>query len=891
VKLTHLVTVTLAFSIFAGILRAEETTHQTECLKSAAFFAPPDSPNYRQYAPDRLINVVNLAIDVTPDFSNRSVSVKTTIRFKPITSPLPELSLNAVRLRVTSVTSSEAILDHQATDENVLVTFAEPIPADKEAWVTIEHTAEPSQGLYFRTPEMGYKPGDTHLFTQGESIEARHWYPCPDAPNQKFTSEITCRVPEGMTVISNGRKVSENKDASTGLVAVTWRQEKPHANYLISLCAGYFKKIEDRYRDIPLAFYTPASDINEAETSFRDTKDMMAFFEEEIGVPYPWPKYDQVVVNDFVAGGMENTSATTLTDTTLFTGASENIRSSQSLVAHELAHQWFGDLVTCKDWSHLWLNEGFATYYEELYDGHKNGRDSMLYELYGNARMITGRTTDTRPIVERKFDDPMEQFGYHAYQKGGWVLHMLRSQLGAELYRRCIKTWLERHAYGSVVTEDLNRVIEELSGRSFDQFFDQWVYHGGTPDLDVSYVWDARNKLAKISIRQVQKVDDNVALFNFPLTVRFKTKSGANDKAITVKQKAEDFYFALDEAPVGVRIDPEYTLLARVKFDPPSAMLDAQLEDSGDVIGRLLAVEAFGKRRDKDSVNKLKKALNNDPFYGVRIDAARLLRSMHNDDALDALVSSTNQPDARVRQAVISGIGGFFHEKAYAAKSANLRTEKNPDIQAGAIEGLGAYPNPEVRETLIRFLNSTSYHNSLAVAAVRAMRTANDPAYIEPLRQNLKERESDYTSRGFATALDTLAVLARGRDEHLNGVREFLVGYVNDLRRPVRVGALTALGTLEDQRAVPVLTKFSSVPIGGSEQRAATNALRRVLTSQRAVEGLGELRTTVLELQKENTQLKQDFKALEKKLDALAPKPEQQKKRAPALKSPRAATR
>jgi aminopeptidase N len=468
---------------------------------------------------------------------------------------------------------------------------------------------------------------------------------------------------------------------------------------------------------------------------------------------------------------------------------------------------------------------------------------------------------------------------------------MLRSQLGSDLYRRCIKTWLERHAYGSVVTEDLNRVIEELSGRSFDQFFDQWVYHGGTPDLDVSYAWDARTKLARVSVRQVQKVDDNVALFNFPLTVRFKSKSGATDKTINVKQKAEDFYFALDEAPVGVRIDPEFTVLARVKFDPPSAMLDAQLKDSDDVIGRLLAVETFSKRRDKDSVAKLKKALNNDRFYAVRMEAARALRSIHNDDALDALLNSTDQSDARVRQAVISAIGGFFHERAYTAKTANLKTEKNPEIQADAIEGLGAYPNPEVGEILLRFLNSTSYRNSLAVASVRAMRTANDPAYIEPLRQNLQEHGSAYPSYGLSSGLETLAVLARGRDEHVNGVREFLTGYVNHPRRTVRVGALNALGTLEDRRAVPVLEKFTTAYVGSPEQRAATNALRRIITSQRIVEGLGELRTTVMELQKENTKLKEDFKTLEKKVEALAPRPEEKKKRATAVKSPRAQSR
>ncbi|MCW5554404.1 MAG: HEAT repeat domain-containing protein [Verrucomicrobiae bacterium] len=884
-KLPILLVATLALNV-ASALHAEESTQQIECLKSSAFLAPPDSPDHRQYVPDRAINVLNLAIDVTPDFTNRTVTAKTTIKFKPIAMPLPELALDAVDLRVTSLQSSETLLEYQVTDAKIIVTFAQPIPPDKEAWVAVEHHAEPVKGLYFRTPEMGYKPGDTHLFTQGEPIEARHWYPCPDAPNQKFTSEITCRVPEGMTVISNGRKVSEATDAATGLVTVTWRQEKPHANYLISLCAGYFEKLEDRYRDIPLAFYTPPSDINEAMNSFRDTKDMLAFFEEEIGVPYPWPKYDQVVVNDFVAGGMENTSATTLTDRTLFTDATENLRSSQGLVAHELAHQWFGDLVTCKDWSSLWLNEGFATYYAHLYDGHKHGRDFLLYGLYSSARGIVNRT-DARPIVERKYDQPTEMFSYLAYQKGGWVLHMLRSQLGEDLYRRCIKTWLERHAYGSVVTEDLNRVIEELSGRSYDQFFDQWVYHGGVPDLESTYAWDARTKLARVSLKQNQRLGEGVLLFNFPLTVRFKTKSGTENHTITVKQKSEDFYFPLAEAPIIVRIDPEYTLLARVKFDPPAAMLEAQLEDQADVIGRLLAVEALSRKRDKQAVTKLKRTLNHDPFYGVRVEAAKALRTIHSDEALDALLAATKQTDARVRREVFDAIGGFYHEKAYAGKTAGLKEEKNPDIQAAIIEELGGYPHAEMREILGQSLNSTSYRNGVADAAVRALRRTHDPTWIEPLMQNLRSRQADYTSRGFASALDTLALLARDEAGQREEVRDFVVGYVNDPRRPVRVGALNALGTLEDQRAVAVLQKFSLASAGSPEHRAATNALHRIANAKRPVEGLGHLQTQVLDLQKENRELRQNFKTLEQKLDALTPTLAPPRKPTPALTSPR----
>jgi aminopeptidase N len=438
-----------------------------------------------------------------------------------------------------------------------------------------------------------------------------------------------------------------------------------------------------------------------------------------------------------------------------------------------------------------------------------------------------------------------------------------------------------------VVTEDLNKVVEELSGRSFDQFFDQWVYHGGQPELEVAYSWDARDKLAKVSIKQNQRIGDDVFLFSFPLTVRFKTKGGALDKAVTVKQRAEDFYFALDEAPVSVRIDPEYTVLARVKFDPPAAMLDAQLEDAADVIGRLLAIESLSSRRDKESVAKLKKTLNDDSFYGVRVEAAKALRTIHNEDALDALLASTKQEDARVRGQVIAEIGKFYHEKVFTNELALLGNEKNPEIQADAIEALGAYAKSEVRETVLRFLNATSYRNSLANAAVRAMRTANDPSYIEPLRENLKARESVYTSRGFANALDALASLARDHDDRLDGVREFLLGYVNHPRRTIRVGAINALGTLEDPRASVVLEKYNVALKGSPEQSAAANALRRIAAARRAVEGIGDLRSTVLDLQKANSELRRDMKTLEKKLDALAPKGEPQKKRPLAVKSPK----
>lgn len=863
-------TAALFFLSSAGIVPAESELQNLYCAKNYAAFAPIDSAEHRKYAPDRKVDILHLALDVTPDFKQRTIAGTVTLTFKPIAKPLDQLTLDAIDLTVESVTASENILGFQATDKKIVIAFAAPIPVDKEARVTVTYRAQPAQGLYFRTPEMGYQPEDTHFFTQGEPIEGPHWYPSYDAPNEKFTSEITCRVPEGMVVLSNGKLVSETKDAATGLVAVRWLQDKPHANYLVSLLAGYFKKVEDKYKDIPLAFYTPASQIEQAASSFRDTKDAMEFFESEIGVPYPWAKYYQVCVNDFVAGGMENTSITTLTDGTLFTDATENIRDSRGLVAHELAHQWFGDLVTCKDWSHTWLNEGFATYYDALHDGHKNGHDAMLYHLYHNARGFIDRAAadDSRPIVYRKFDGPMEQFSYLAYPKGGWVLHMLRSQLGEELYRRCIKTYLERHQFQNVVTEDLNAVIEELSGRSFDQFFDQWVYHAHHPELDVNYSWDDKTKLLKLSIRQAQKLSDDIVLFNFPLNVRFKSKTETVNRQITVKEKEEDFYFALTAAPEIVRLDPDYGLLAKINFPVPPAMLFAQLADTSDVMGRVFAIEQIAKLKSHDAVAKLKDALNNDPFFGVRVEAASALGTIHNDEALEALLASTTQSDARVRQRVVSAIAGFYGETVYESTRKILAQEKNPDILMPALSALGGYGKSEVRDTLLQNLNSTSYRNELANTAVFAMRSQDDPSFIPPLLEALRQRENEFLTSGLSRGLDTLAYLAR-KEEKKDDVREFLTHYVNHKKRRVQLAALNALGTLGDPKGIAVLEPFTTAVKDSPERTAAEKSLTELRAARKPVDDFKNLRNEVLELQKQDRELRKELDDLKKKLEAV----------------------
>ena len=880
-KLIRLLCVIGLTHLFLPIAYGEIELNELECFKSEQFLAPLDSSGDRKYAPDRTVEMLHLVLDVIPDFKQRTIKGRVTIQFKPIVKPARELKLNAVDLNIEAVTSTERVQDFQVTEDQLVVTFAKPISPDQEASVTIDYHAEPTQGLYFRTPEMGYKASDTHFFTQGEEIEARHWYPCFDSPNDKFTSEVICHVPTNMTVISNGRMVSETADAATGLKSVHWSQEKPHVSYLITLIAGNFTKLEDKYHGVPLAFYTLPSEKAPAINSFRDTRDMLAFFEQEIGMAYPWPKYDQTCVNDFVAGGMENTSATTLTDNTLHTDATENIRSSESLISHELAHQWFGDLVTCKDWSHVWLNEGFATYYESLYLGHKHGRDAMLYELYGRSRQITSRTNDVNAIVRRTYDDPGEMFGYLAYPKGSWVLHMLRAQLGEELYRLCIKTYLERHQYGNVVTEDLRAIIEELSGQSYDQFFDQWVYHAHHPELEASYSWDEKTRLAKVSIRQTQTLGANVLLFNFPLTIRFKGEFGTSNQVINVTQKDEDFYFPLTSAPKIVRLDPDYSLLMKVSFAKPNAMLYAQLADATDMPGRLLAIEQLANKKDKETVARLQQALQEDAFYGVRVEASKALRSIHSDEALTALLASTKQSDARVRLQVVSDIGGFYHPDAYESANQSVAREKNPEIIATAIRDLGNYAKPEVFEALLKFLDSESYRNVLADAAIDAIRAQDDPAYIAPLLNTLTNREGDFSGRDFGQALDTLAYVARN-EQTKDSVREILVSYVNHPRRVIKLASINALGTLGDPKAIAVLETFATAGPESRERNAANRAIASLRAGRKPSDEFKGLRQEVLDLQKANLEMRKDLNTLKSKVEAGTPAPTSGKPKKPS---------
>ena len=858
----------LIFSLFPQPALRSETAvsavaeHALSCrlCSGAAPASRPDMPGYRKYAPDRRVDILHLQIDITPDFKRRSIQGNVLLRFQPIAAPLSELSLDAVDLDILGASSSEPGFKHQVTAKEILLRFDPPVPAGKEASVGIDYRAEPRSGLYFRTREMGYPA--THLWTQGEPTESRHWFPCFDHPVEKLTSEVVCHVPEGMVALSNGRQLPQSRDPD-GKTRFHWVQDKPHASYLVTLVAGDLRKEEDRHGGLPLEFWTTPEEAPHAQSAFRNTRRMMEFFEREIGLPYPWAKYGQVAVHDYHWGGMENTSLTTLNHRSLFSKDTGTLFNSDSLVAHELAHQWFGDFVTCRDWSHIWLNEGFATYYDWLWQGEDHGRAQLLTTLHRAAADVTGKANETRGIVWRKFDEPVEMFNYLAYPKGAWVLHMLRSELGPDLYRKCIRTYLQRHALGSPTTDQLRAVFEELSGRSLEKFFDQWVYGIGTPQLDIAYAWDEGARSAKISVKQTQKISEEAHLFEFPLTLRFRTPSETVEKTVRVREKEEDFHFTLPSAPELVRIDPNLTLLAKIRFKPAKPMLLLQLADNDDPVGQLLALEQLAEKPDADAVGRIQTALEKAGHHTVRIKAAESLRKAGTPEALAALRSAPADSDDRVKNAVVRAVGGFLQADAFATLRDAAVGETNPGIVATALRALAPWNTPEIRTLLAESLSRGSFRERIVEGALGAMQAQEDPAHVPPILRLLDSR-SDLPSETTAIALETAASLQRHASDK-SAVRARLSSHLTDPRNRVRLAAIEGLGRLEDPGAIPLLEPLTERTALPAEVEAARKALERIRAGRKTVEELSTLRTEITELKDISRELRRELDALRKK--------------------------
>ncbi len=791
------------------------------------------------YARARDYDLQNARIHLRFDTAERKVMGEVTHTLAPLRDGLTRLEFDSVDLIIQSVTVQGKPAKFETTATKLLVALDRPAKAGEKLDVTIRYEGRPKKGLYFVLPDKNYPDRPKQVWTQGEAEDTRYYIPIYDYPNDRASTEMLLTVPQSWLTVSNGQLVGV-RDEPDGMKTWDWRQAQPHATYLISVVAGEFEEVKGAWRNIPVTYDVPRGRSDRVAGTFPHTKQMLDFFSDRLGVPYPWDKYAQSAVDDFVAGGMENTSATTLTAGALLHPqlAAESLQGEDPLVAHEMAHQWFGDLVTCKDWGNAWLNEGFATYFETLWEEHQYGDDQAAYSRWEarNSWMSSDRLYPV-PIVTHRFTDTFENAG-NIYTKGGWVLSMLRHQLGDANFFRAMKHYLESYRGQNVVTADLTKAIEEATGINVDQFFDQWVYGAGAPRFEVSYTYDETARQVKLAVKQTQKVEGQVGLFRAPVEIEITTPASKKSFPITLSEASESFTFPVDGPPLLVLFDKGDRVLKSVEFKKSWQEWVYQLKNGETVPDRADAAKALGDVKNNDEVvAALGQAALHDPFWGVRVEALRALGNLGGPAAQKQIEAALANEQPWVRQVAVDMMGGFKDDSSVAAKLEKLfREDKAYRVRAAALTALAKQKGPNAFEVLQAAVQTDSPDDRIRSAALRALGTFGDDKAVPTLL--------DWSATGKPFPVRSGAISSLGQlDKKNKDITKKLIAYLQEPYRPVRFPTILALaerGDADAIAAIEALIKNGEIEdIGATFVRRQLDRLKKNASAAQAAQPAG----------------------------------------------------
>jgi len=699
-------------------------------------------------------------------------------------------------------------------------------------------------GLYFVGPDEGYPDKPRQIWSQGEAEFNRHWFPSWDYPNDRATTELAATVAQPFEVVSNGRLVGIDELAD-GRRTFRWSMEQPHVTYLVSVVVGDLVEIEESANGVPVEYWVPPGREEEARRSFGKTPEMLEFFAAAIDEPYPWAKYAQTAAVDFIWGGMENVSATTQTLSTLHDERAEPESSSDGLVAHELAHQWFGDLLTTRSWADAWLNEAFATYFTGLWFEHAEGDDAFAWERWEwrESYLREDREDYRRPIVTHRYPAPMEMFDRHLYEKGALVLHMVRGLTGEAGWWKGIRAYVDAHRDRTVVTADLRTAIEEATGASLGALFDGYVHAAGHPELAVSWSWLPDRRTVRLDVEQTQQTpaglpQADTGLFAYPVEIALLAEDGAVTTTTVdlAAERTQTFWIPAEGRPRTVVFDPDGAFLAVVDFDKPAAEWVAQLQGAEPLWARLQAIEALGDRGGPAAIEALGAvAAGGHPFHAARAQAAKALAEIGTPAALAALGPALDDPDSRVRTEALEGLGSFSkgtpreeRKRLIARLDAALAGDRSPHARAGAAKALGRFADDEaqVAPLLLRALDQASHREVVREAAVEALAALDAESAWDRLRR-LAGYGAPAESRG--AAMKALARLAGDDEARRAEAYELLARWARtDRAFRARQGAYDALVELDDPRAVALLEGIARDELDPQQRRSARVAASKL---------------------------------------------------------------
>ncbi|MBC7899625.1 MAG: M1 family metallopeptidase [Saprospiraceae bacterium] len=545
----------------------------------AAFFYVSAQSSRPDFNRAQVYDVQHYVLRVSFDRAKKTVFGDTTVQLKPLKAGLAEVELDAAGLDFESIAlePENTILKYRTKGEKVLVTLDRPYSPNETISLRFKYSATPKKGIYFvdEKTEDGQPVSPAQIWTQGEPDEAHHWFPSFDFPSDKATSEQIITVEKGETVIGNGELLGQ-KETADGILTFHFKMPVPHSTYLTSFVVGKYVRIDEKYKDLPLAYYVYPGRQQIVKQAYGKTRDILRVFEELTGVGYPFNKYDQTMVSNFTFGGMENITATTMADSEIFLAQYDFGKSGvEDLVSHEAAHSWFGNLVTCKNWAELWLNEGFATFMEAAFREKMYGRDSYIRKIIHDAEVFLADdavNTKRNGLFNRNAGDINALFDRPAttYNKGGVVIHMLREHIGDEAFWKGVNLYLNRHKFANVESADLRKAMEEASGKDLVWFFDQWIYGLGSPNINVKQAYNPRTKILTLTAAQTQKPDKfTPPAFTLPLDVTITTASGSQTEKINLTKRLESFSIKVSGKPTEIKFDKlEKIPLKTVKVSP-----------------------------------------------------------------------------------------------------------------------------------------------------------------------------------------------------------------------------------------------------------------------------------------------------------------------------------
>ena len=670
------------------------------------------------------------------------------------------------------------------------------------------------RGLRFIKPAADEPGKPRQIWSQGESEFNRYWFPSYDSPNDFRTSELRATVEKPFFVVSNGKLIS-TKENSDGTRTFDWKMDQPYSNYLTSIVVSDTKPVEQDAEGTPVYNYGYPSETKEVAATVKNLPATIKFFGEITGLKYPYPKYSQAFVEDF-GGGMENISATTQIEEMIHDERELIDNDSESLQSHELAHQWFGDYVTCRDWGQIWLNESFATYMQAMWTEKLKGHEEFLYaDIRGNHDQVLGSWNggDRRPIVTKYYANKDAMFDNYAYPGGGSVLHMLRKHLGDKLFYKSLNNYLTTNAHQPVSTEDLRIAVEETSGQSMDWFFDEWLYRMGHPVFDVTQSYDEAKKQLTLNVKQTQKLDVTNA---YPQTEFFQSfvdvEIDNKIERVWMEPKAENvFTFSVASKPKLVSWDYESTLLKEMKFAKSVDELLYQMANDKDVLGRRWAMSELEERAanaaDRPRITTaLLTSAEKDPFWRIRRAALSVIANLYSPDPGLGEQRAAFKLEGAVEQGVI-------------------RLTKDPKslVRGDAIELLGETQDKKYADLFYPALNDQSYE--VIDQASLALGRVKDPRALDALTKLTATKS--WKGRIMIAGLNGLA--------ELGDKRSFDTGYniATDatLSRAIRSNALAVVGTTGkgDPRAYPLIFEQFKKATDASNFQGMINGMNAII--------------------------------------------------------------